>query len=795
MWEFCKCFVLVAFDVDYVHSINRVLVQSLIHCKSDKDAKLVWGRLVEYCGNQNFRASTITRDRLPDDILSAFRLPVPESMVAITENFEPDAIWAAIALIGSWDENHAYDIKAIEEITKRSYSEIQCSCRERLLEFPKVLCWHNGVWQTENRKALIEAVRNRYFDDIIKRAFQVAGEYLQEINGRFAEDGSFRVVSVASGAFKNSNFFRKALLEGLCLLKNGSELKNCSEKLFTDESWVLISNLFGQMDWRGIISLSDGLSYLAELNPLAYLDCLEKMINTKPHEIEMLFPRRQASIFDQNYISSILFTLEALAWDEHYIVRCIRCLGELEQLEHEETNWTNTPINTIVNILTPFQPQTCASIEKQQHAVQMLEKECEELCWSVITKLLPDDERIVIADTSRPKYLHMNIPEEPSISQTNREHLFRYYIERAISMAGNRSDRLIQLSCRTKYMAEGEQEALLKTIQTASLTWSDEEKNSVWLKLYEQKYKAILREDGNEPDTEAFALLCQTIDKVCPQNIIFRYRRLYSTQFNEFVLEEDRWEALDRKKQHAIEEIYQSSGIDGVIEFGISVNAPEDVGKRLGSTLSLSELVATFPDYRAGNNPAFYSGLMKAFLRSHGCAVLREMNLKAEQPEFIARLFIDAPFTQELMDMIPEYLSEKEELFWNSAEIPPCFAGGCEYRVEDVVRKILQYHRAHVAIRVIGYGIDETEIEEKLVYKILMQAVADSRPGEIDQYLACRIIAKLQDAEQPDIHMLSEVEYIYLPWLGGRSKVQPKAIYYRVANEPEFFLRSDRMCL
>lgn len=336
-------------------------------------------------------------------------------------------------------------------------------------------------------------------------------------------------------------------------------------------------------------------------------------------------------------------------------------------------------------------------------------------------------------------------------------------------------------------MAEGEQEALLKTIQTASLTWSDEEKNSVWLKLYEQKYKAIMQEDGNEPDTEAFVLLRQTIDKVCPQNIIFRYQRLYSTQFNEFVLEEDRWEVLDREKQHAIEEIYQSSGIDGVIEFGISVNAPEDVGKRLGSTLSLSELMATFPDYRTGNNPAFYSGLMKAFLRSHGCAVLREMNLKAEKPEFIAGLFIEAPFTQELMDMIPEYLSEKEELFWNSAEIPPYFAGGCEYRVEDAARKLLQYHRAHVAIRVIGYGIDETEIEEKLVYEILMRAVADSRPGEIDQYLTCRIIAKLQDAEQPDIHMLSEVEYIYLPWLGGRSKVQPKAIYYRLANEPEFF--------
>ena len=787
LWEICKCFVLVAFDVDYVHSINRVLVQSLIHCKSDKDAKLVWGRLVEYCGSQNFRASTITRDRLPDDILSAFHLPTSESVVAITENFEPDAIWVAIALIGSWDENNAYDVKAIEKVTKRSYCEIQYNCRERLLEFPKVLCWHNGVWKTENRKALIEAVRNRYFDDIIKRAFQVAGEYLQEINGRFAEDGSFSVVSAASGACKNSNFFRKALLEGLCLLKNGSELKNCSEKLFADESWVLISNLFSQMDWRGIKSLSDELSYLAELNPLAYLDCLEGMINTKPHEIERLFPKRQASIFDQNNISSILFTLEMLAWDEQYIVQCIRCLGELEQLEHEETNWTNTPINTIVNILMPFQPQTCASIEKQKHAVQVLEREYEELCWSVIIKLLPDDERIVIADTSRPKYLRMNIPEESSISQTNREYLIQYYIERAILMAGSRSDRLIQLSCRAKYMAEGEQEELLKTIQTASLKWSDEEKNSVWLKLYEQKYKAISQEDGNEPDTEAFALLSQTIDKVCPRNIIFRYQRLYSTQFNEFMLAEDHWEVLDREKQHAIEEIYQLRGIDGVIEFGVSVNAPDDVGRRLGSTLSLNELMATFPDYRTGNNPAFYSGLMKAFLRSHGCAVLREMNLKAEKPEFIAGLFIDAPFTQELMDMILEYLSEKEELFWNSAEIPPYFAGGCEYRVEDVVRKLLQYHRAHVAIRAIGYGIDEIEIEEKLVYKILMQASVDGRPGEIDRYLTCRIIAKLQNVEQPDIHMLSKVECIYLPWLDRRSKVQPKAIYYKLANEPECF--------
>lgn len=56
LWEICKCFVLVAFDVDYVHSINRVLVQSLIHCKSDKDAKLVWGAISRVLRKPEFQS-------------------------------------------------------------------------------------------------------------------------------------------------------------------------------------------------------------------------------------------------------------------------------------------------------------------------------------------------------------------------------------------------------------------------------------------------------------------------------------------------------------------------------------------------------------------------------------------------------------------------------------------------------------------------------------------------------------------------------------------------------------------
>lgn len=790
LWEFCQCFTLLIFDFDYRHSINRILAHALIRCKTDVDAKLVWSRLADFCGNQNPNAASITRDNLPPDILSMFGLAAPHKEVPIiSANFTPSRVWAIISLIGCWDENNKHDIEAVEEISGKNYAEFQNVCRELLLSNSRNITLQNGIWQAQNRRATIDAVRSFYFDNTIKYAFRVSDRYLKETSRQITDDREFSIMIPASGRFNNSDGFRKGLIEGLCILSNGATPRNCTENLLITESQKLIYSVFKNMNWERLVSMSDTLQCLAEINPSVYLSCLEKMIHSKPQEVEKLFPKKKNRfLIDQNFITNLLFTLEALAWDGEYIVQCIRCLGELERLNYEQTNWVNTPINTIVSILSPFLPRTCASIEKQENAVQALKVDDEELCWDVLTKLLPQGGSTVISDTTHPKYLNISIPDRIEISEENQKSLFQHYIHEAISLADNDSSRLAQLFEHTAFMTIDDIACLLNKICDASSEWSDEEQCAIWLKLCELKYRAILDNDGTSPTTEIFMQLCNTINIVHPKDILYQHRRLYLSHFNEFLLNKNGWEELDKNKQSAIEEIYREKGLNAVIAFGKNVNALYEVGARLGQILNTSEFMNTFTEYRTENDVVFYSNLIRAFFRKNGIAVVHEIvGLETEEPAFIAKLLNNAPFTQELVDMIPEYLHENESLFWKTIDVPPYHAGFCEYRIADVVNKLLLYHRADAAVRAVGQSVDVLGIEDALLNQILIQAPMDGNAGSIDRYSVCKIIKYLQNSDITDVNALSEIEYIYLPWLDEYSSINPKAINYRLANEPACF--------
>lgn len=789
IWEFCKCFVLAVFDLDYEESINRVLVRSLIQCKSKHDAKLVWSRLADQCGDWNQQAATVTRDTMPNDILELFGGEIRVANEAKnTFDFTPNSTIAAISLIGCWDEGNEYDINAIELVTGICYDEFQRNCREFLLCNPDFLSLRNGIWKVKDRKQALNAISQFYFDSIIKAAFRVVGAYLEENSKQFSEDGQFNIVIPNTGRFTNSDGFRKGLLEGLCLLANGPSLVNCADGLLVRESNQLIRNVFTACNWVQLASISDLISILAELNPDAYLKNLEDLIRTGPKEVEKLFPKNNdQALIDPNFSTSVLFSLERLAWFDDYLVPCIRCLGELENLNYEHTNWANTPINTIVKILTPFMPQTLASIAKQKNAVQGLKVDHPNLCWNVLTDLLPRGGSVMIVSSARPQYIQIDIPEKLSMNDNDRIDLFGHYTQLAISMVGTNSDRLEQITEHIEYMCTDDILLLLDKMCLSSAIWEEDEKCSLWIKLCDIKYREIHNNQGIEPDTLLFKKLCETIECIHPNNIFFQHRRLYLSHFNEFLFDENRWEEMEMQKQRAVEEIYTTLGWNRVVEFGESIDALRDVGSRLGQYIRLEELSEIISEDRTGNRGIFVSCVVSTYLSHHGVSALKMLNLHSYEPQLRATILQEAPFKKELIDLIPEYLPGQENLFWETVNIYPYYVRYSDYDVETVIRTLLLHHRAPAAIYLVGQNVEKLKLEDSLLYEMLMQAPLDNGSQNIHQYSVQKIIKYLQNSENRNVETLSDIEYIYLPWLDRYSSVKPKAINYRLANEPPYF--------
>lgn len=788
LWQFCKCFLLAIFDLDYEESINRTLAQTLIRCKATQDARLIWSYLTDLCATYNQQAAVLTRQDLPGELLEWFGWQqAEEAPQCLPAGVVSEDVWAALLLVGTWDENKPADIRAVEQIAEKPYGEIQRQCRALLNSGADSLLLRNGIWRVKSRRQGMAAWSQYFFDGTVKNAFGVADGFLREINRQISEHGGYSLVIPENGRFTNSEGLRNRLLEGLCILANETS-PHCTQGLIARNAQELVYRAMEGQTWEGLSSLHDLHRILAELSPKAYLDGLETLILQSPEEVLRLFPtKRNNAVLDRNEISNILFALEQLAWDERYLVSCIRCLGELERLPYEKTNWANTPINSIVEILNPLLPQTLASVEKQEHAVQGLRRENRELYWKVLLQLLPRGSMGAIRCTVHPKYLNIHIPENTTISGETFHALVKCYFQHAVSLAAGDPTKLAELLQRTSHVPEEDVILLLQQIQDAGSHWGDEEACALWMELCDQKYRAILHNEKKIPDTVLFQTLCATIEAVRPKSILYRHRRLFLSHMHPLMLEDRGLEKLDRQKQQAVQEIYQAMDITAVIQFGKAVDALAEVGRRLGQCISAAEFLKLLPAYRAGEESEFYSNLVSAFLYQHGIDVLRELDLTSEKPEFLAQLLCHAPFNQALLDVLPVYLPGQEALFWQQVKVPPCYQKDCGYDLEIVLRTLLHSHRASAAIDVVGFRIAHLNLPDPLLYDILLQASTEEEAGKVRPYNALEILKHLQGSDTPDFATLSKIEFLYLPWMPEGATAEPKAIQYRLSNEPAYF--------
>src|SRR5699024_1252246 len=63
----------------------------------------------------------------------------------------------------------------------------------------------------------------------------------------------------------------------------------------------------------------------------------------------------------------------------------------------------------------------------------------------------------------------------------------------------------------------------------------------------------------------------------------------------------------------------------------------------------------------------------------------------------------------------------------------------------------------------------------------------EEEAGNIRTYNALEILKHLQGSDTPDFVILSKIEFIYLPWMAEGATAEPKAIQYRLSNEPAYF--------
>lgn len=787
IWEFCKCFLVSIFDLDYADSINKVLAETIIRFASTQNAQLVWSRLSDYAGECNQTGARITRESIQSDIAELFGLEKNQfPQTEPTMLFTPSDLWAKLVLVGSWNENNDHDKAVVEEITEMPYCDVEVQIREFITQNNPNIVLKDGIWKIRNKEQLVDECSGFYFDRSITIAFSKAAEVLKQRNNRFSEEGEYSYIVPAGGLYRNSEDLRNGLVSGLCMLVNFKPgLPNCSEKTLQNAKHGFIRDLFDGADWIIWASLYDLLPRVAEIAPECYLKMLEEIILTEPECMKKLFPKKNDHpMFSTNFISAVLWSLETLAWEERYLITCIRCLGELEELEYETTNYTNTPINTIVSILLPWHPQTLASTEKQKNAAQMLQKELPSTGWEVLKKLLPGAVRTTSSNVM-PRYITEKL-EVPVVTKQACGQIYAHYLSLAIELAGDNSQRLSDLVSYLSSMDDGTVTGFLNSIKDSE-GWGDDQKYEVWVKLREKQSRLIyLHENKEEPTPSYYGLLNMVIQAMEPKDPRIKYKALYLAQ-NMFIGKKygvEGWREREKEKIEAIDIINREYGDAAVISFAESVENIYDVSFKYGRIASREGIESIIErGCRKEVDSRFVAGMISGLVESEREKGILTV-LFAHSLIYAEKILSLMYLTEKLYAEAESLESNQQVVFWRNIQIPSYF------QLDDiagVVERLLLNKRYNALVSMLGNLPNELPMSDNEICDVLYEMAITSDEDPVDTYAITRLIKGLQASASVDVNKLSDIEFIYISLLDQHSMTRPRALYTRIANDPEFF--------
>lgn len=801
LWEFCKIFVLLLFDLDYAYSINRILTESLIKCNSDFGADQVWSSLVSYAGECNQNAATINCENIQDKIRALFKGKARGELERQEQIFlrpvaEIDTFISTLALIGSWREDNMRDRQIVKNISGMDYEVFVAKARNLLSQGSDYLEVSNGVWTVCHKETLLEYSIRCIFDDVILRLFEAASDIFgQKSKSVETANKTMHFITVTE-EYDNSREIRKSISDSMCWIKKSlPNLLCCNVDKIENKICCFVNGLLDGAEWTVWASLKDCLQNIAELAPRIFLEKLEECILKKPQEILQLFPQRGNGIFGQsNYIANMLWAIECLAWSPDYLIPAIRTLGMLEALPYQRSNWANTPLNSIVSILIPWHPNTLANSEKQKSALKCLSNESESVSWNVIFKLFPN-QTTVTTSTPRPRYLNLTIPEKIEVSQDEIDEQYQFILTLAVDAAQDRVERMADLAGEIQYMSESLLAKYLTGVENIAKHSTESEMFQIWIKLDEN----VERMEGDlEPNICKYRQkIEQIIETISPKEPFLRYQKLYLRrhfQKDDSVDAWTAWQMQEEEKRKAIKELYDRYGLKKVEKFGHEVEHLSDVANKLGSSLGTEEVSALIDNYIAGEvKKEFFESCIDGFVRVQGPERLLDTSLSQCSSESALNILSNIVFSKGLYDVVQQLLPDDSK-YWMQVRMPYVCGPELNDEMPLIVDKLVKAQRYVTAINRISRSCISdskcrTEISVADLRQLLRLAGTEESIGveSIDSYAVAHLIGILQEQDDIDLEEQSEIEFIYLPILDDSSEVKPRALNARLGTDPDYF--------
>lgn len=721
----------------------------------------------------------------------------------------PYATWAnahALAqagLLGRWSGENTGDKAAAEIALGKAYGEWIETVRPSTLRPDTPLTQSNENWKVLSRGESWTALGPQLTNDDLDRFHEAALLVLSERDPKFDLVPEKRFAANIHGkVLKHSSYLRYGIAETLALMgARPNALSSCSQGKPELIALMTVRELLSEVDWVRWASLDGLLPLLAEAAPEEFIRASEAaLLNLADSPFRELFAQERAGITGHNLMTGLLWALETLAWQPDYLLRVTMILGEMAEID-PGGNWANRPANSIVDILRPWYPQTCASHSKRKAAVESLLREHHDVGWKILLALLPRMHD-VSTGTRKPAWRQF-IPVGWSESITVADYRTEVadYADLAVATAATDLPKLTELIDHLPNVPTSTQSRLLEHIASpAVIGLSESDRQALWESLVDlaAKHRKFIDAQWAMPE-EAIIGVEDAAEKIAPKTASVVHRRLFSDRdfqlFEEKGDYEEQRRKLDLRRKEAISEILSDEGVAGVLTFAHKVPSPAKVGYALGSIEYQSVDEALLPEY-LDSPDAPLSALIAAFVATRfwtaGWQWVDQLTTATWSVEKKVSLLTLVPATKETWQRAEKLLGAEAQAYWKKAGVNPWA------EQEDVlaaVEKLLQNGRPKAALSSLNILIHKkTNLPPDLAVRTLHGLLASGdTTSTVDQYDVLELIKWLQENPDADSDVLAEIEWAYLPWLIREEGAEAKTLEQAMATDPKFFCEIIRI--
>ena len=673
--------------------------------------------------------------------------------------------------------------------------------RELIQEENSPLQLKNGTWKVPERIALWDALGTRIFDSHLDHIKEFAVGILTERDPQFELPGDERYAASIHGKnLKHSSKLRNGIAETLALLGNlGDKLERCSQYKAEDTASQAVREILDTTDWQIWASLNELLPILSEASPTEFLSAIEKALRASPCPFDSVFEQEGNGFTGRIYVTGLLWALEGLAWSDEYLTRVAVILAELAT--HDPGgNSLNRPSSSLNTILLPWLPQTLASVKKRISALKSVRLDFPDIAWKTVLSLLPFQHQ-TSSGSHKPKF-RKEFTDDWEQKVTNKEYWdqVKAYAEIAVEMATHDNKKLKELVSNLDNLPEPSFDIVLQHISSAKIIkLSEKDQLPIWTSLTDFIAKHRRYSDAKWAfDEERIKKIEEAANLIAPKSPEGIYKKLFSSRAFDLYEETDNWreqeKKLEVKRQEVVEEIMNTKGIRGILDFIDLIEMPSRVGHALGSVADTdidTYLLPKLIDTSSSSEKQFIAGYVFGRYQAQGWEWVNGIDRTEWSIAQLCQLLVYLPFEKETWGYAKTWLGKSENDYWKQVSVDPYQS---ENDLHTAMEKLLSISRPRPVIDCLYVQLHQKlELDKDLVVKALLAAVSTKDESSLDSHHITELIELLQNDPDTADDGLFNVEWAYLQLLDRYSGTKPKHLHKKLASEPQFFCEVIRL--